>query len=51
MSGFTRKELVDEAELTAASHFPGRVQDIAFEIMRILQNVPSEMIKDYEGEV
>jgi len=48
--GFTRKELVDEAELVAASHFPGRTQDIAYEIMSVLQRAPPMYINDYEGE-
>jgi len=51
VNGFTRKELVDEAELRAHSHYPGRTQDIAFEIKRILENVPADAIKNYEGEV
>lgn len=51
MNGFTRKELVDEAELVAHSRFVGRTRDIAFEILRIVENVPAEAITNYEGEV
>lgn len=49
--GFTRKELVDEAELAAHSAYGGsRTQQIKMEILRIVKNVAAEDITDYEGE-
>ena len=52
MSGFTRKELVDEAELSAHSAYAGtRAQLIKMEILRIIRTVPDEDITNFRGEI